>query len=324
MNARPLLTGLRMAVAVGLLAALVHFVPVENVLRTLASVSLPWLLPSAVIVFVWRLFAAERLAVFTQALGMHAGAMRLFGVSLVSSFFGAVTPGFALNGVVRWYLLSESGRFKTAALTALFGDRLFDLVMMMGLGLAGLASTGTPTPPWLRAASAVLFVVLLAGWLLALSRHAGKLLSMLASRLPARPAAVLTRLVTGLARYRELSVPLRLKVGALSLFANVTNALGMYCLFRALHLPLNLADAMWLRCAVFAVGVLPITILGIGAREAVLVTLLVPAGVAAPDAVAMGVILLARDLLAAAAGGVMLAFWREPLPQRLATREAAR
>jgi len=322
MSRRLLLNCVRAIVAAALLAVMLHFVPLDNVLDTLSAVRLPWLIPSAVIVFIWRTFAAQRLAVFTHALGMQAGAARLLAVSLVSSFFAAVTPGFALNGVVRWYLLSESGRYKTAALTALFSDRLFDLVMMMGLGLLGLALTGTATPPWLHVTALLLFGVLLAGWLLALSRHAGAVMTAVATRLPRRADGAVRRLVEGLARFRELGAARRLKVGTLSLLANVTNALGMYCVFQALNLPLNPFDALWLRCAVFAVGVLPITILGIGAREAMLVSLLVPAGIAAPDAFALGVLLLARDLLAAAYGGILLAFWREPLPRRLSAPES--
>lgn len=272
-------TCLRAAVAAALAALVLYFVPLPGVADALRSVRVGWLCPALLIVFAWRVLASHRLAIFARAQGLTSGAWRLLGVSLISSFFATFTPGFAATGVVRWYLLSESGRHKTAALTALLSDRLFDLVAMLGLGLLGLVLSQLATPAWLRGGAAVLFVLALAGWLLLRSRFSSSWIEAAATRLPARLRGPADQLAQLLRRIRGLSSGQRLLVGLLSLLSNLVNALGMSCLFLALSLPLGYADALWLRCAVFVAGVLPITILGLGVREALLTALLAPVGV---------------------------------------------
>ena len=300
----------RVSGAALLLALLLHYVPASDVLAALRELQLIWLVPAAVIIFTWRLFAAQRLAVFARVLEMNSGALRLFGVSLVSSFFATVTPGYALNGVVRWYLLSESGRFKTAALAALFADRIFDLLMMIGLGLLGLAISRIPVVGGLQAVALLLFALLAACWYVALTPAWSRIAASLAPRAPLRLQTAILRSVDAMTRFRAMARGDKLRVGVLSLVCNLTNALGMFCLFRALDLPLGYADALWLRGAVFVAALLPITVLGIGVREALLAGLLLPAGVAPAVAIGLGALMLGRDLVAALAGGVVLVFWR--------------
>jgi uncharacterized membrane protein YbhN (UPF0104 family) len=136
----------------------------------------------------------------------------------------------------------------------------------------------------------------------------------MASQLPQRYHPTAAQFADAFGRFGKMPARTRVQVVLLSVASNALNAFGMYCLMRALDLPLSYYDALWLRCAVFIVGVLPITIMGLGVRESLLVALLVPAGVAPHSAVALSVLILGRELLAAAAGGLTLAFWRGAHP----------
>jgi uncharacterized protein (TIRG00374 family) len=305
---------LRGIAAVTLLGLVLWFVPPQQVLSALRESSPQWLIVAALIVFGWRLIAARRLREFTLAQGMSVGSARLFAVALISSFFGTVTPGYAVNGVVRWYLLSEAGRFKSEALAALFHDRLTDLMILVAMGVCGLLLSRVPVEPSLALTVVALSLLLFASfWALGSEVVTGLLLWSVA-RLPRRLRPFCKKLVSALGRLRGMPPSTRLRVLLLGLASNALNAFGMYCLMRALDLPLLYYDALWLRCATFVVGALPVTILGLGLREGVLVALLAPAGVAPQSAVALSLLILARELLAGLAGGLTLAFWRGPSP----------
>ena len=315
------LLGLRVVAAIVLLAILLHFVPPLQVATILRSSSPGWLLLAAVIVFAWRVIAAQRLRVFTSAQDLTVSSSRLYAVSLISSFFGTVTPGYAFTGVVRWYLVSEAGRYKSAALAALFNDRLTDLAIMFGMGLGGLLLTQLPTRPGLLLPAATLFVLLVASWFALGSSVVTAILPRLAQRLPRKLRRPAVNLAAALGQFGQMPASARLHALLLGAASNALNALGMYCLVLALDLPLSYYDVLWLRCAVFTAGTLPITIMGLGVREGMLIALLLPAGIGAELAVAFSLLILARELLAAAAGGIAMAFWRGPSPfQRTAAQ----
>ncbi|MCI0353729.1 MAG: flippase-like domain-containing protein [Acidobacteria bacterium] len=305
---------LRAVAAVVLVALVLRFVPPQQVLAALRASSPHWLIIAAIIVFGWRLIAARRLREFTQAQGMNVGSVRLFAVALISSFFGTMTPGYAFTGVVRWYLLSEAGRHKTEALAALFHDRLTDLTILVAMGLCGLLLSQAAVQSSIAMTIVALSILLFVSWVVSGSNLLTRPLLWSVSHLPQRLRPVAEKLVGALGRIRQMPNGTRLRVLLLSVASNALNAFGMYCLMRALGLPLLYYDALWLRCATFVVGAMPITILGLGVREGVLVVLLAPAGIAPQSAVALSVLILGRELLAGIAGGLTLAFWRGPSP----------
>jgi uncharacterized protein (TIRG00374 family) len=305
---------LRAIVAVTLLALVLRFVSPQQVASALRESSPQWLIVAAMIVFGWRLIAARRLREFTLAQGMNVGSAHLFSVALISSFFGTVTPGYAVNGVVRWYLLSEAGRFKSEALAALFHDRLTDLMILVAMGVCGLLLSRMPVEPGLTLAVVASALLLFAIFWVLGSAVVTRSLLWSVSHLPRRLRPFCEKLVGALGRLREMPRATRLRVLLLGVASNALNAFGMYCLMRALDLPLLYYDALWLRCATFVVGALPVTILGLGLREGVLVALLAPAGIVPQAAVALSLLILGRELLAGLAGGLVLAFWRGPSP----------
>lgn len=80
---------------------------------------------------------------------------------------------------------------------------------------------------------------------------------------------------------------------------------AFYCFGLALHLPLSIAVAGWARTVVALAGMLPVSVGGLGVREGSLIAVLHPYGIPAPTAAALGLLLFARELAAALAGGVI-------------------
>lgn len=91
---------------------------------------------------------------------------------------------------------------------------------------------------------------------------------------------------------------------AASLAQDLLRAAGAYSFARALDLDLGFLTVAWMRVAVHAVMLLPISIAGLGVRESTLVLLAAPYGLTASEAVAWSFLMFAGTLLAALLGGL--------------------
>jgi hypothetical protein len=90
------------------------------------------------------------------------------------------------------------------------------------------------------------------------------------------------------------------------LLALIFHALGatvLYLLARGINIDVSFIDFIWVYAAVSLVRALPISVAGLGAREAVFVLLLGPLGVDSEAAVTLGLLALANQLALAVLGG---------------------
>lgn len=256
--------------------------------------------------------AAIQLKMLTDRQGMTRPLGELVAINLATSFYGLFLPGYLAGGVLRWYKLARSEQRPLEALATLVYNRLLELAAAVGLGLVFWLADPLARSSWLVP---VVFALLLLGLVgfqgvvayppltTALVRllHRTGIPRLAPARVRARARAAFetgTRL--GRVSPATLAAP-----AAVCVARHLLGVLLFMCFARALGLPLTFTNLGWVRSVLLLVGLLPVSLGGLGVREGSLVVLLHPYQVPAADALAFGFLLFARDLLTGAAGGLL-------------------
>jgi len=257
--------------------------------------------------------AALQLRVLGECQGIRLSARDALALNLATSFYNLLLPGALAGGVARWYRLARSHASEQpiAALAVILCSRFVELTTVLVAGLLFWAADPLARSNHLVPAT---FAALLTGLLL-LGRAATR---GRRGPVPARARwwSLGTALPRGwrdrwgvgldsLERFRSMPSPTLRRLAVASVARHLLMIAGFYCFALALHLPLSLSVAGWTRTTVALAGMLPLTIGGLGIREGSLIALLHPYGVPAAAAAALGLLLFARELVAAALGGVI-------------------
>jgi uncharacterized protein (TIRG00374 family) len=236
----------------------------------------------------WRRLLSE-LGVPTPSLGR---AMTLF---LIGQFAGAATPGQSGDFVRAWYLREHGSALSTALFSILF-DRLLDFLLLALVSLVGLVAILDVFPPALRptilvstlGSAAALIVVVPA----LMARRSRRWLLDLARRLT--PVAVHQRL----GRWHALLDTLEVRPAAVlallgaAIAATVVVMVRIWLLFRALDVVVPATLLVASAALISILQTLPVSVAGVGVRDAVLVAALAPYGYSAERALALSALFL--------------------------------
>ena len=247
--------------------------------------------------------ATVQLRVIGEQQGIRLSPRDAFALNLSTSFYNLLLPGYIAGGVARWYRLarSHSAQQPLAALAVVLASRVVELATVLVAGLLFWAAD-----PLAR--SSRLVPAIFAGLLLCLILGVRVITRSRWSTGRVLPARWRDRVAAGLeaaARFREMPRSTLGRLVGASVARHLLMIGAFYCFAQALHLPMTFAVAGWTRTVVALAGMLPITVGGLGVREGSLIAVLHPYGVPAPAAAALGLLLFARELLAALAGGVI-------------------
>ncbi len=224
-------------------------------------------------------------------------------VYTIGVFLGTATPGQSGDFIKAWYLRKEGIPLSTGLFSVVL-DRLFDLLAMTLLSLVGLLTFIRTLPLHVAhgvEASVVAFGVAIALTLPALMyrRSRDRLLAG-ALRVALRVAP--RRLAPALERWPRQFARLDLQPG---LMASLTVAtvcstaavMGrLWLLFRALDIAIPLVLLVSSMALISLIQTLPITVAGVGVRDAVLITTLASYGHRASEALALSALFLALNL----------------------------
>jgi uncharacterized membrane protein YbhN (UPF0104 family) len=224
-----------------------------------------------------------------------ATAVRLYFVAM---FYNTYLPGGVAGDVVRGVVVRDSFRDRgtTEAIAVVLVERVLGLLGVFALVAIGLVLVGprlatTSTWWWWSAAGAALSVA--AVLMLPLGRR-------LAPYLPGPLAGIAARLpVVSRRRYFAAAV-------LLSLCTQLLTVVTGWLFLREVHPAATFADALFIVPLAAAAGFLPITVAGLGAREAVFVSLCRQLlGMSAGDGLAVSLLIWATTLMAGVLGGIL-------------------
>jgi uncharacterized membrane protein YbhN (UPF0104 family) len=286
---RRAICALRVVLAVAIVAALVHWIGPREVWTRLAACPWPVAVAGLAASLLGQWLGAIRFAGLAHTQGLPLTQARALGINVSTVFYSLFLPGGSATGwIVRLLRMPEVNQQLGLALTVIAGDRAFATAAGAALGLAADLALGGPATPAVTlglvvvAAGAAFF-----GWALfspAIAAHVAGWQGVPVLRR-------LTAKMHGDAFPRQRPAPAT--VIAAALLSAAVHGLGIgawFALARALGLDVGLLEITWVRSAALVVGLLPVTVGGLGLREGTVVVLLAGFGVAGADALSLSLL----------------------------------
>jgi glycosyltransferase 2 family protein len=281
-------------------AYLIAVVDVDSLASALARTSIATALVALAVISSSLVVGAVRWRALMTAYGAIAlpslaTAVRLY---FVAGFYNTYLPGGVAGDVVRGVVVRDSFRDRgtTEALAVVFVERVLGLLGVFALAAIGLVLVGprlATTSVWWWWSAAGAGVSLIAVLMLPLGRR-------LAPYLPRRLAAIAARLPVVSRRGYFAAAAL------LSLATQLLTAVTGWLFLREVHPAATLSDALVIVPLAAATAALPITVAGLGAREAVFVQLCSKLlGMSAGDGLAASLLIWATTLMTGVFGGIL-------------------
>jgi uncharacterized membrane protein YbhN (UPF0104 family) len=303
----------RAAVSASVVALLLLLIPLDLVWQALVRVS-PWVwLASVVVFFAGHYLNALKLRLL---LGAVSGDAHVTSACVRAQYAGLVAnlglPGLAGGDVVRAaYLAPAVGLARVTV--ASVADRLIDTATIVALVAIALPFAGMP--------QGIAGIVENAGVWIALGVPAALVLALIAKRLAARPAvAAKLRGLTSAFAARSGAI-----AGAIAISFAVQSAFVMTNVWLARQVGVTTGLAAWFVAWPLSklVAVLPISLGGIGVREATLVSLLAPYGAPREAVLASGILWQAVLIVTGIVGLIVTQLLIRPAPVRAASGGSA-
>ncbi len=241
----------------------------------------PWPIVLALVLMVpFLVIKAWRWQRIMRELGLDISLRDATGLYTVGIYLGSVTPGQSGDFLKAWYV-RERGQALAPALLSVVIDRLFDLLVMAVLATLGLISLGNLLPN--SQLQTMLVVSMGVGMTVALGLLASRtsrrwiFTQFLPSVLPAKLHESLERWHTQLATL-ALHPRLVLPASVASLVSVFFTLFRLWLLFVALDVHVPFLSFVGASALTAILQVLPISIAGVGVRDAALLAVLLPYG----------------------------------------------
>jgi uncharacterized protein (TIRG00374 family) len=254
-----------------------------------------------------------RWAVICQRIGMGVAFKKLFQIYYISWFL-SIIPLAAISPISKLIYLNDEGKPTDITAVSITLDKLFDIIGLMFFSLFGIVYfpqsffTGLHLPVYFAG------MVFLALAILFFSRRIWKILKELLRRYSSKK---IQKLGDGLELYltkfwSEFDMKIFSLLLGISIIIGLLRSLILYLL--AISLNIHVSFGLIIACrALFGIAnVIPITVSGLGTREAILLPALSLSGVSKEFALALGFVAFLWTLCSKITG---IIFWiKRPLP----------
>jgi uncharacterized protein (TIRG00374 family) len=290
------------AVVLGLL---LRWAGLHDVAQTLRGTRLAWFVPAVAVSAATVPAMALRWQMLLAAKDVHVSLGWLTRTYFVALFAGQFLPAAIGGDAVRVVELGRLTHDAPEALASVLIDRLVGLMSLVGLAVVAVLVSGAGSRPGVVLAEAA-FGAAAAGALALLfsSRLRGVVARWLEPRAEGRRLAVGQRFYDALHAYRAHRGTLA-AVGLLALAVQAARVGVIWMLVRALGLHVPDSVVLLAGPVVFAALALPVSLNGIGVREAVFVYFL-HGHTTRPQAIALGLAFFAAGTLTALGGALVL------------------
>lgn len=277
------------------------------------------ILLSLVLMPPFLLIKAWRWRQILRELGLDISLRSAMGVYTVGVYLGAVTPGQAGDLVKAWYV-REQGQPMAPAVLSVVVDRLCDLMVMVAFAAFGLLAVGQLVPG--QGVQLVLVgglgvgVVVATGMLVSQASRRWLFTCVLPVLLPRQVQASLQRWHDQLA---TLAMHPRFVGGVLlaSLLSAGFTFYRLWLLFLALSITIPLHIVVGVSALIAVLQIAPVSIAGVGVRDAALLAVLIPYGYIPEQALSLSVLFLLLNIEHVVVGFIV-SFWY-PMGRRVET-----
>lgn len=299
----------RLLASVVLIAIVLYFADISDVIATLADVRVEWLGVAILCQLLGPMIISARWQKLLAAQGVTPRWRYLFASTLMSTFFRQFLPTIVGGDVIRAHHAMKAGAPTSVALMSLVVDRLSGLIALLILAIVGtlVAPTISERLPdvwiWISGTGIALCLALAVVFFGAPGVRTLPART-LQNPLLAKARSLLGKFSSALSLYRGQHKVLVLAL-LLSLALQFNVVIFIWAISMALDLQLSLAVFFVVVPIAIMVMMLPISINGIGLREGIYIFLLGSWGVSAAQAVSLAWIEYGIFLLFGLIGGVI-------------------
>ncbi|MBF0610976.1 MAG: flippase-like domain-containing protein [Magnetococcales bacterium] len=275
----------------GLMAVLLFKLDWQPLFDLLKQGQLEWLLLSVVVNTLFFVVKGVRWRLLLSMIQIHYPWRRAIPVYMAGSFLGAITPGRVADLVKASYLHQDLAIPYGQGIASVIMDRLLDLLVLAGMAVLVLALGVWGSQYWLA-------VVVFCGIVL--------LLLLVLWKLPAKLPFINKLGTTCQLFYRPaLLVPLLLSLLAYALLYG-----GGFFLAKGIGLPVQFFQVVYVMTLGNLVGILPLSIAGIGTRDLAMIILFQELNIPLVESMAFSMGYLLSNLLLGNLPGCLYWFWQ--------------
>jgi len=285
-------TILRFAIAIAIIIFLFTKISIPNVIVSILSAKLHYIIPAFIITLFSWLIISYRLKFFSALQGLAISTFQALEINLSALFYGLFLPGGNLTGgVIKFYKLSRKDNKLSEALVALALDRVFATVALCVVGLF-FWMLSIPEDSNLIVLSMIFILLGLTGFCILIffdrDHWVIKWLLSLVNKVYLSPK--LNRFVESLSGLGRIPLRSLIFMIIISIISQLLNVLVFYLLLLSIDLNVPLVSIGWIRSVVVLVTMIPISISGMGLREGSFMLLLGVFGVSNNSAFAYSII----------------------------------
>jgi uncharacterized protein (TIRG00374 family) len=309
-------TLIKLLVAIGLLAFVISRAGVEELLSTFGYADWRWVALAISLAAVAMVINVVRWQLMLRGQAANAPLASLVRLYLVGMFFSNVLPSRVGGDVVRAYGASLMATTKTRSAAAVLMDRLVGAVSVLVIGMVAILLSASRLPEIYRAFTVALFGGSLVVLGLMLYRNDSladlRLRILTLSDITIFGFKVRPRLQDALDALRSYSRSRDVvaKGFLISLVANGLSIINLFLYAQAVRADVGLGDVATIAPIILAIGLLPISINGIGTIEVTFMVLFGALGVDTRVAVAIALLRRLALLALSLVGGVLYAVRR--------------
>jgi uncharacterized protein (TIRG00374 family) len=298
---RALGSALRIGLSLVLLALVLQQVGWEQTWQSLQGAQLPYLAAALGLALAGMVVRAYRWKILLDALGLETSLSRLTVLYFIGMFFNNFLPTGFGGDVVRVYELAKHSVKPAEAVGTVLVDRATGLLVLFLMALLALPFSYRLVGPEVAAAIVILSVL---GW-------GGAVLTLKRDWLERWGLLRLVAKIRRLEKVYESVYACGPKAAAGALLASLVYNVLLIAINYWIALSLGVRVSVWYFLAFVPIIsfllVLPISLSGLGLREGGYVYLFSQAGVSAPLALTMSLIVYAINIVTGSIGGVLYA-----------------
>jgi len=268
------------------------------------------LLFSLLVTFLMRFLWAYQISITQPPMDMHFSVYAIFRIQMIATFYSLVLPGDLLAGGVSWYKLSRPGRKYVEAGALLIFFRLVQISCLVFIGLIVALWDPQIGSPEFRTLIIIGLLSIIIMWILFFSNQVIRIFDFIVSRVNWDSSFLTSlydnveKLLNTILRFRTLGINRLIFVFGLSLIAQSLGLVYFFSLARAVDIQLPFFVIGWISTFVTIIQMIPISIAGLGIREASYAVLLNDYGISPEQAISFSITIFAVFVIVGLLGGI--------------------
>lgn len=241
---------------------------------------------------------------------MHFSVYAIFRIQMIATFYSLVLPGDLLAGGVSWYKLSQPGRKYIEAGALLIFFRLVQISCLVFIGLIVALWDPQISSPEFRTLIIFGLLSIIFMWILFFSNQVTRIFNFITNKVNWNPSFLqrifdtVEKFLDTILKFRALGVKRLLFVFGVSFIAQFLGLVFFFSLARAVDIQLPFFVIGWISTFVTILQLIPISIAGLGIREASYAVLLSDYGISPEQAISFSITIFAVFIIVGLVGGI--------------------